>query len=317
MLLSWTLNASEYNTSTYEVAVDRELTGTERLCNYLVGTVLIFSLLLSTTLNPVLLHHHHSTGKKGVTTFLFSSLALSDFLTNLISPIVYTVFMVKPKVFSIVNATIGSFGIFSCTLGCFSQCLTSLLTITRFLKIINPFKRIKKRTLMGYLVFYAFTMFVNNVLLTRELHKKRLNPFDSISGLICFTLKVGHCLLGVICSIITVLYVYAFKPPSQTDKRTKQACTTILLMNVTSIGTLVCALLLFLSSHGTMTGFEVNLSLQISLFCASFYIMPILTSAWNPIILFSRSSAIRQSFILLMRSYISYISQIRKLLPNF
>ena len=85
-------NWQVYNV-TYDVAeLDEDQILKYKLYFYGIGGVLILSFFISTTLNPILLYYHNSSDKKGVTAFLFSCLAASDFVTNLATPLVYAVF---------------------------------------------------------------------------------------------------------------------------------------------------------------------------------------------------------------------------------
>ena len=52
--------------------------------------------------------------------------------------------------------------------------------------------------------------------------------------------NVLHCLLGVLFSFITIVYIYIQKQELfQTDSVTKRVCGTILLMDATSIASLI------------------------------------------------------------------------------
>ena len=295
MLLFWTLNPEEYNITTYEINVteNRTLTSPEQILNYTVGTVLILCFLTSTVLNPLLLFHHSSTRKQGITTLLFVSLAFSDFLTNLITHVVYTVYLLLPQVESQSKPVLGIFCNLSCSTGCFSVCVTTLLAITRFLKITNPFVRTKKRILMKFLLTYTCFMFVANALISLANTKLLFEDYLNIVITVCTFANFSMCTLGVIFSIMTVLYVqYFLKPSSPTDHVTKKVCGTILLMNIVYVITLLLSVIPFLSLMKVVQGIDL-LALNFKFLC--FFVMPLLTSAWNPIVIIAKSKQIQES----------------------
>ena len=69
------------------------ITTTDKTVNYLVGTGFLVAFLLSTTLNPLLLYCFQQ--QKHKVRRLFQMLAIGDFLTNLITPVVYSVIMFR------------------------------------------------------------------------------------------------------------------------------------------------------------------------------------------------------------------------------
>ena len=294
MLLFWTLHPEEYNTTTYEINVteNRTVTSPEQILNYTVGTVLILCFLTSTVLNPLLLYHHSTTRKQGITTLLFVSLAFSDFLTNLITPLVYTIYLFLPQVVSQSKPVIGIFCNLSCSTGCFSVCVTTLLAITRFFKITNPFVRTKKRILMKFLLAYTCFMFVANALISLANTKFLLGDYLNLVITVCTFANFSMCTLGVIFSIMTVVYVHFLKPSSPTDHVTKKVCGTILLMNIVYVITLLLSVIPFLSLMKLVQGIDL-LALNFKFLC--FLVMPLLTSAWNPIVIIARSRQIQES----------------------
>ena len=299
MLFFWTLESSEYNTSTFEVNAKKTLTEKEQTLNHTVGIVLVFCFLVSTVMNPILFHHHRSTGKNGCTNFLFSSLAASDFLTNLVSPPVLTYYIVRPQVVGMLNPILAVAGVVACTAGCFSQCVTALLAVTRFLKIVNPFIQISKRLLIFYLAVFTIYMLINNsacILAYKfEIPPNVFKLF--VKG--CSFVNKFNCFLGILFSIATVIYVFFIKSPSQTDLVTKRVCGTILLMNMAYIVTLMAAVVPILSFYDLLPNMG---SIQLNLIYFTFFVMPVLTSAWNPIVLFVKAQAVRENFIQVCRS---------------
>ena len=249
MLLFWKdeITDPKFNTSTYE------LTDLDWIVNYSVGTLLLFCFLISTILNPVIWFHHRSADKNKVSTFLFSYLAIADFLTNLVAPLGYCYLLMSPKLFS--GPDLKFFEIFSlvsCTVGCFSQCLATLLAVSRTLKIINPFILIKQMFLKCYILSYTIFMVFNNISVPviknvkeKQITQENINLdliFFIFVGL-CYWSNILHCMLGIVFSMISVVYVYTVKPVSQNYDRKQKASITILLMNVAYIITTVCMFL--------------------------------------------------------------------------
>ena len=297
MLVFWTLERddSDYNiiSNVEFISTNKTLTESEQNVNFALGTLFIFCFLISSSLNPILVHHHRS--KRGITNFLFTSLAISDFLSNLFSPLVYAYFAMKLEVVALVSPIMAPFGAIACAAGCLSQCSTTILAVTRFLKIVNPFVRIKKRLVISYLVLYNIFMFAINAM-------KAVTIYTKVTGLpffvpvkICAFVTIIHCLIGIIFSAFTVIYVHFIKPVSQTDHVTRRVCGTILLMNVVYIVNVCCSLLPIITYLGLIPMSSVSTILYNLVFC-SYFVMPFLTSAWNPIVLFARVQTIRQTF---------------------
>ena len=292
-----------FNFSTYKVKE------TDRIVNYTVGTLLFFCFLISTILNPVIWYHYRSEDKKKTTTFLFSCLAIVDFLTNLVAPLGYRWFLMSPKHFSEHDFEFFPFSFIGCTLGCMSQCVATLLAVSRTLKIINPFRSVNKQVLKYYLLCYSLFMMVNNVsipLIHIFIVKKsqidifNLDPLTLIAFVllsICYWLNIIHCFIGIVFSTILVVYVYkqGVSQSAQSDyNMKKRAGVTIFLMNVAYIITITCM---------SLNVFQRHIFKQFVNFAAiSFVFAPILTSGLNPIILFTRVRKIRQTFYSLIRS---------------
>ena len=294
MIIFWKED-SNFNISTYKVTQD------DRIINYTVASLLIISFLSSTLLNPILLYHHRSSGKKSITTFLFTCLAVSDCLTNLATPLVYSVFMISPKVRSeLSDPLIHPFMIVACITGCFSQCVTTLLAVTRLMSFINPFKRIKNKVVKVYLVIYTIFMLIADIVPAIIMDRNiGLNDYEDaeLFLIICFYLNIAHCLVGVICSVISSLYVFLIQPVSHsntTDSK-KQASVTILLMNAVYIITLASALLQQLVEYKIISN-------SVGFNTISFLFIPILTSAVNPVIFLVRVKSVRETLEALANS---------------
>ena len=201
----------------------------------------------------------------------------------------------KLEVVALVNPIMAPFGAIACAAGCLSQCSTTLLAVTRFLKIVNPFFRIKKRIVISYLVVYNIFMFIVNIMkaVTYYINVPVLVFFIPIK--ICAFVTIIHCLIGIVFSAFTVIYVHFIKPVSQTDHVTRKVCGTILLMNVVYVVNVCCSLLPIITYLGFIPMSSVSTILYNLVVC-SYFVMPFLTSAWNPIVLFARVRTIRQTF---------------------
>ena len=292
MLVFWKFEGDGNDTILHNITTYK-VTGTDRIINYATGTILIFCFLISSSLNPVLLYHHRSTGKRRLTSQLFSCLAVSDFLTNLITPLVYAAFMVRAKLFSESEPILSILIVFSCTAGCFSQCLTTLLAITRLMKIVNPFVNINGKVLVVYVVVYTIIMFITAALMAIHVAAIHLIKFEIILLITCGCLNAIHCLLGTICSVITVIYAFFVKSLAQTNEVKKRASVTILLVNIVYVIGLICFLLNYLQF------FVFSPVLRFD--AINFLFLPVLTSAINPVILFLRVRAIRQACLKLIK----------------
>jgi hypothetical protein len=111
--------------------------------------------------------------------------------------------------------------------------------------------------------------------------------------------------------MITVVYVHFFKAASQTDNVTKRACLTILLMNTVYIISLLCAVVPVLSLLEVLEESDLLFSLTVIFYGVSFYFMPVLSSAWNPIVLFAKVRAVRKTCLSLMSSLLPGMQTVR------
>ena len=306
MLFFWSLSETEFSLETFLITTDKTLTEPERIFNYTFGIFLIFCFLISNFLNPIMIYHHISNNKQGTTNFLFSCLTISDLLTTLFSPIVYAVYMIKPRVSGLVEPVIGVVGLISCTFGCVSQCSTALLAATRFIKIASPFERIKRRILVVYLTGYSVFMFVNNFILCLSIFVEDVAHLFPVVMKCCFFTNVSHCSLGILFSVLTIIYVYFVKTPSQTDHVTKSVCGTILLMNIVYVVTMSSAffpLLVYMNIIPPVKSLTFNLTIF------TFYVMPALTAAWNPLVLLFKAQAIRETFTRVLGSALLWMNK--------
>ena len=281
-----------------------KLTETDRIVNYTVGTLLFFCFLISTILNPVIWYHHRSEDKKKLTTFLFSCLAIADFLTNMVAPLGYCYLLMSPQLFFGLDLEYLPFGFLACTLGCFSLCAATLLAISRTLKIVNPFRTIQQRCLKFYIFFYTLFMMaiglsiqaIVAIMIKKSIDSGPLPLITFILICLCYWFNIMHCILGTAFSIVSVVYVFLFcKPVTQNQGNLKKrASVTVLLMNLVYIITISCMFLNVFQRKIFKQGVDFTV--------ISFIFNPMLISALNPIILFTRVQKIRQTFYSLIRS---------------
>lgn len=110
--------------------------------------------------------------------------------------------------------------------------------------------------------------------------------------------------LGVVFSISTVFYVFFFELPSETEHVTRKVCGTILLMNIGVLDNVSSQHTAFLSLLNITLGIKLLARYNTKFLC--FFLIPVLTSAWNPIVIVSQSGTIRQTFLRFKRPWIVY-----------
>ncbi|KAL5258763.1 hypothetical protein ACHWQZ_G009275 [Mnemiopsis leidyi] len=297
MLIFWKLVTKEdeelFNKGSSESSLTVNTTTTvyqttqmDQIINFTLGSVLILCFLLSTSLNPVLFYHHQSTRKNSICTFLFSCLSVSDFLTDLFAPLVYAHYMIRPGIYSGSLFSLEFSRVFACTVGCYSQCGTTLLAITRLLKVTMPFIKIKKRFVVAYFIVYNTIMSGNNlpILLLKQIDRSQRTLYFTFCN-ICIWLNAIHCLVGIVLSVATFVFIYFIKPVSETEDRdkNKRVCGTILLMNTPYIISIFFVIFVYISPW------------QVSIHDIIFGFVPMFTSAINPLVLISRNQGIRNT----------------------
>ena len=303
MLIFWKLVTKEdeelFNKGSSESSLSPNTTTTiyqatqaDQIINYTLGSVLILCFLVSTSLNPVLFYHHQSARKNSICTFLFSCLSVSDFLTDVFAPLVYAHYMIRPGIYSGSLFSLEFSRVFACTVGCYSQCGTTLLAITRLLKVTMPFIKIKKRFVVAYFIVYNTIMSTNNlpILLLKQIDRSQRTLYFTFCN-ICIWLNAIHCLVGIILSVATFVFIYFIKPVSETEDRdkNKRVCGTILLMNTPYIISIFFVLFVYISPW------------QVSIHDIIFGFVPMFTSAINPVVLISRNQGIRNTLVGLFR----------------
>ena len=261
----------------------------EPYLNYSFGVFAIICALVSTVLNPLIVYFWHRK-PRSVKNLLFVVVAISDFLTNLVpTPFISYVFLSPENFnqFSILNQ-IPEF--LCCTFGCISQVTVSLMALTRMIKIIRPFLKIKFRWVLSYLIAYAVYMAFGNVghlvaAVIKGGHNQNENLDMSLlekwNKFACFSINLVHCFVGIICSLVTVGYLL-INMKGIGDKSSKlRGSNTILIMNIPYVVSIVTNLL------ARYQAVQLNFSL------VNHYIIPIFTSAFNPCVVLTRTKNLR------------------------
>ena len=270
--------------------------------NYLFGGFMIVCFMVSTLLNPLILYSY-TKKTKTIQNFLFKVIAVTDFLTNLVPTIFMTyVFLSKVKFEYTFANQIPEF--FSCTFGCISQVTTTMMAVTRMISIIKPFCRVKFKWVLAYLIFYAIYMSIGNagslmitgiknsqnisdaqyqVILEENKDHLKFNvaTIETLNKFVCFVMNVFHCFLGILCSFVTVGYLRVIVSGSAEQARKLKSCNTILIMNIPYIISIVSNFLAFYQ----VIGIDFKL--------VNHYMLPILTSAFNPCVIVARTDAIK------------------------
>ena len=182
------------------------------------------------------------------------------------------------------------------------------MAVTRMISVIKPFFRVEFKLVLIYLIFYTFYMGVGNawdLVLTgmRNAQNGSQNDtekwshgtyvdltvnstIETLNKFVCFVMNMTHCILGLVCSFIVVGYLQSRKPiggsvQSADHARKLKSCHTILIMNIPYIISIVSN---FLSFYQVI---EIDFQL------VNHYMLPILTSAYNPCVIAIRTNALK------------------------
>ena len=275
--------------------------------NYCFGGFMIICVLISTFLNPLIIYSY-SQKPKSIQNFLFKVIAVSDFLTNLIPGIfMIYVFFGSVKFERTFLNQLPEF--LSCTFGCVSQVTTSLMAVTRMIAIIRPFCKVEFKFVLAYLIFYTIYMGIGNagsLVITgiknhrnvrQDLHNiseyvtlgydrhynLNMATIETLNKMVCFSMNMAHCILGLLCSIIVVGYLQSRTPigGSSSHQRKLKVSKTILIMNIPYFISIISNFLAF---------YQV---VEIDFKLVNHYMHPILTSAYNPCVIVARTDAIK------------------------
>ena len=292
----------------------------EPYLNYSFGFFTIVTVLLSTILNPLILHLRQKE-KKSTRNFLLNVVAVSDFLRNLLpATFISYVFLssIEFDQYKFFNQ-IPEF--FCCTFGCISQCTATLMAITRMIDIIKPIYSIKFKWVLTYLTCYTIYMVLGNAgfLLyygIQSTHETEVGSekFTAVMTFLemwnkyfCSVMNLFHCMLGILCSFITVAYHrLSSKSVSQyhnmnVKKNGEQALklqesNTILIMNLVYVVSIVFSVQLLLGS----------LDLNKGLF--SHYMIPIFTCGFNLLVVVTRTDILKKK----IRRSVSQVGRLSK-----
>ena len=163
------------------------------------------------------------------------------------------------------------------------------------ISIIQPFLRVKFKFVLTYLVFYAVYMAIGNagslvitgmkdarnVTEEKQYGGSHMGTLETLNKFICFVMNMIHCVLGVLCSFIAVGYLRIIIGASPEQARKLRSLNTILIMNIPYIFSIVSNFLAF---------YQV---LKIDFKLVNHYIIPILTSAFNPCVIMARTNVIQ------------------------
>ena len=128
--------------------------------NYLFFSILSFLSLVSTSSNPIVFCYHYKLSTTSA--LLFTLLSVSDFITNIISPIIVSYNLLKSEIDELYKpATVIErvYTIFYTTVTGTSNVLVCLLSIMRYVSIRNSFYHIKIKFLVTYIIFYILLVF--------------------------------------------------------------------------------------------------------------------------------------------------------------
>lgn len=269
---------------------------TEPYLNYTFGVFAIICALLSSVLNP-LIFYVFTKKQKTIMNLLFKVISVSDFLTNLL-PAIFISYVFLSSIEFEQHTLLNYLPEFlCCTLGCISQVTVTLMAITRMIKIIRPFVSIKVKWVLAYLIFYAVYMALGNagsliIAGVKDAEKRDgverdsayLTSLQRVNKYACFTMNMIHCFLGLICSLITVGYLWCnMKGKDKEGLRLKfRSSNTILLMNIPYLISIIAHFL----------ALNPNLGMDLSL--VKHYIIPIMTSAFNPCVIVARTNTFKR-----------------------
>ena len=267
----------------------------EPYLKYTFGITAVVCALISTALNPFI--YFRSGKKPTVKQFLFRVISMSDFLTNLLPAGFIAYVILSPTKYDR-NMFFQITEFLSCTLGCISQVTATLIAIVRMIQIILPFFSVKFKIVLIYLFCYSLYMILGNagIILFAEKNEMPKNfDIDVLNMYVCSTMYMLHCFIGIICSLITVFYLwvkimYQYYNDKETfinDKVTTslkvRSCNTIMLMNIPYVISIVIHVL----------ALTRNIGMDFSL--VKHFMIPVVTSAFNPCVILARTRARRSS----------------------
>eukprot|EP00116_Pleurobrachia_bachei_P010203 sb/3470465/ len=173
--------------------------------NYLVGLVFISSFFIGISLNPFIIMFNW-TKRQSAISLLFVITASADMIVSILIPLFYASLMVQPRIIFYNYMYEMYIVCIMCTFGCTSQVTTSLLGVVRLIKVLNPFYKINNKYLVIYCLLHVGYMFVQVIFIIMLILGKLENHKNILQKLVlaCFIISTLHCILGSVCSAITV-----------------------------------------------------------------------------------------------------------------
>ena len=274
-------------------------TKNDKLINVAMGTILLLAFVVSTTLNYIV-YNFNNQKRPNIANFLFKSLSIVDFMTTIYAPWLYASMMFSTKVLPCSNQVATFTRQFVCILGCISQVITWMLAITRFVRVILPFTLANKKMILSYVVLYGTLMTVNSsvsIVIQMSGHDTSQAAIWVMRSIVhlCFLMNLAHCSTGIICSVVTSIYLVRCTKAHALSTKTKgsflhdkqtinvlikqrlRGCVTILLMNIPYL--LNIAFIVYVNVKPGQMSFHDIL----------FGFLPIISSTINPVIVASRN----------------------------
>ena len=283
-----------------------------RVLDYVFMMICILVFMISTILNPLVFWFRLPKTRSPVlaSSLLFSLLSISDFLTNITFPIIMFITLAKstpePRLRPATVLDQIHFVLFR-TLGGASAVLTSMLAVTRWLRIRYPMLRIKNKLILGHLAFFSVGPIFLAVMwsaLSCPLSKSQWSSnFQTVitdgCGFVTLTahwLIIAHAWFGLVVSVITTIRLKHSAHPT-TASHTRRSILTILIMNlVLTLHTLVSISVMIVGGRkinwrsGVVENPEDSpLLLNVLLY----YVTPLVMSSLNPLIIFCCNKRIR------------------------
>ena len=175
------------------------------------GVIILCCFVISTVLNPFLLHCYR-TQKKTPQLKFYRLLTATDLITNSAFAIFHGYYFLSQDFPQDTNTDIYLVSLISavivCAFGCFSQILASCFALTRTIAVARPFYRVRYNLVMAYVFIYAFimtsSMGIKNLL---QYYYKVEHSIWFKVALICFGLTLTHTIMGVIVSGFAVYHL--------------------------------------------------------------------------------------------------------------
>ena len=215
---------------------------------------------------------------------LFIIIAISDLLTNSYPALHVLYFCTAPNIdFSTqvdytkpVDPEFKHYvvpSLFMCTFGCLSQVSTAVLAVVRMVSIYKPFLDYPKWLPFVYISVFGTLMFCNEIVYTTIQFLEIDDALKSVMDktiIVCLSLNISHCVLGILASFLTMLNI-ALKKRVE-DSRIRSHCI-IILMNVPYFFSVV------------NYAFSKTLFEKYGYFFLAFVAVSCLTSMLNPLII--------------------------------